>query len=229
MEKTESIFNKDKFNSIWQRVRPEPPVLPGAGEAAAVLPGVGGTAALAPGTGVPEGSIAVTRVPTAPAAVKAEAAPITAAPLLGAAVPGKKAANAGDSAVLDELDRLRDFMDREAEAARYYCQIAARCGGRVRQVCERLAADCRRAIRRLNTRYFILTGEVYEPSSSVAPVASVQEALRRACADEITLASDYLDAAEETTVPGLAEIYGECACAARRRAACATRLLEQMM
>jgi hypothetical protein len=134
-----------------------------------------------------------------------------------------------DSAVLDELDRLRDFMDREAEAARSYCQIAARCGGRVRQVCECLADDCRRQIRRLNTRYFILTGEVYAPSSSVAPVTSAQEALRSACADEIALAGDYLDAAETTAVPGLAEIYSECACAARRRAACATQLLEQMM
>ncbi|MDR0861662.1 MAG: hypothetical protein LBN30_02665 [Oscillospiraceae bacterium] len=128
-----------------------------------------------------------------------------------------------------EIARLRDFMDRESEAARYYCLLAKRCRGQFARICRCLAEDCKCSIRALNAKYFIRTGEMYDPSSSVSPTGSPSEALRRACAEENRLYDDYLRAAETTNYPDLAELYTRCACAAQKRARTAERLLSCLM
>jgi hypothetical protein len=227
-----TTFDRAEFDRVWQRVS--------AGEAGAVPPAnaevagteVAGTEAAS--AGVAGNARAEGLLPLVPAARSAKAEP---GAVLGASE------NAGDSSVSQaalentpsevlgaakadaEAARLRDFMDRESAAARYYCQIAARCSGELRRVCLALAADCRCTINRLRTKYYIRTGEVYAPASSVAPTCSAAEALRNACLAETELYNDYLAAAETAATPDLADTYSQAACAARRRADSAGRVL----
>jgi hypothetical protein len=232
MEKNDTLLDKNTFNSVWQRVRPTPPELPRKAETAALAESITAPAVIAESATPAPIYIEPTQTESVAVVESTSASPVEVLPAQTAKREARKPSRVmeveNEQGVL-EAQQLRDFMDRESEAERYYCCIANMCSGQVRQTCLCLAQSCRRQIRRLGTRYYMLTGETYCPCSSVVPVNSAREALRYACRDEAALCADYLAAAESADASdpcGAGETYSAGGIAARSRLGCAGRLLE---
>ena len=105
-----------------------------------------------------------------------------------------------------DYEKLRRFMDDEACDAQLYTALAARCvNARRTLLC--IAADEKRHLRKLKARYFILTGETYDPPGTCPLIRSVSDALRLKYAGEREGAEAYREAAGDTADPELRDTY----------------------
>lgn len=113
---------------------------------------------------------------------------------------------------------LRRFLSEEAGRAADYAAIAGLTAGRGAETLRSLATDCRQCRKRLETAYFLLSGEALLPELSRLPPDGFLGYLRRAYLNELAAERQYAAAAEETR-PGelhslFEELTGHCA---RRR------------
>lgn len=138
-------------------------------------------------------------------------------------------ASTGKEKSTDDAAQLRAFMDDEALDAQYYCVLASKTSGCTRRTLSNISADERRHLKKLRTKYFILTGEAYDPAPACPVVYSVSDALRKRYAGEVKGASAYKAAAEHTAQEGLADTYLELASEEARHAMDIERLIECMV
>lgn len=127
----------------------------------------------------------------------------------------------------DTGEQLRAFMDEESLNLAY-CQALyrrTRANGAVRAQ----AQQCRRALHRLRTAYYIQTGKVYDARTVQPQVTAVSQMLRlrvltlRACAER------YMKASVSETQPQLRELYAQLSREKTQQAGQLSGLLETMM
>ena len=118
----------------------------------------------------------------------------------------------------DPAAELRSFLTQEAQRTAYYAAAAALAEPRRREQLRALSGDCRQALKKLQTEYFLLTGE-----QQTSPMPRLQNDgclgfLRRSYLSEQAGARDYAAAAACTEETQLRGLYAELAerCAARR-------------
>lgn len=126
----------------------------------------------------------------------------------------------------DDRAQLREFMDDEAADAQFYCVLASKTTGCTRRTLSEIAADERRHLKKLRTKYFILTGETYDPAPACPVIYSVSDALRKRYEGEIRGAAAYRAAADMTAREDLADTYLEFAADESRHAMEIERLIE---
>jgi rubrerythrin len=129
----------------------------------------------------------------------------------------------------DDRAQLRKFMDDEAADAQFYCVLAAKTTGCMRRTLSNIAADERRHLKKLRTKYFILSGETYDPAPVCPVIYSVSDALRKRFEGETKGAAAYKAAAEETARKDLADTYLDFAADEARHAMEIERLIECMV
>lgn len=109
-----------------------------------------------------------------------------------------------------EQARLRLFLERETELLSLYRALSRRTGN---SAAGRLFSDTQKHLRRLQTEYFLLTGDTLAPPPGQKPPAGVLPLLRRAYLSEGELAEQY----EAAGTGPLRELYLARAEATRSR------------
>ena len=117
------------------------------------------------------------------------------------------------------LIRMEQLMNTEASMRQWYGVAAVRAERRSGEALRRLAAECGKSLKLLQTEYFLMQGDTWVPRKQTVPAASLLDCLRRIYMEEQNLQEMYWAAAntEETAV--LRRLYGELElrCAARMK------------
>ena len=118
----------------------------------------------------------------------------------------------------DPAAELRAFLTQEAQRTAYYAAAASLAELRQREQLRALAGDCRQALKKLRTEYFLMTGEQW-----TLPMPRLQNDgclgfLRRSYLSEQAGEREYAAAAAGTEKAELRRVYAELAerCSARR-------------
>ena len=113
---------------------------------------------------------------------------------------------------------LRRFLSEEAGRAADYAAIAGLTAGRGAETLRSLATDCRQCRKRLETAYFLLSGDAFLPEFRRLPPDGFLGYLRRAYLNELAGEQRYGAAAERTPPGELRSLYEELTghCARRR-------------
>ena len=129
-----------------------------------------------------------------------------------------------------EVERLQRFMNDEARDANTYARMAQRSSDpRRAQTFRHMSADEKNHLRRLQTWYFILTGDTYVPQPSKPEVTSMLGLMRSQYKGELEGAREYAEAAKTTKYERLAEIYADNAGDEASHAKNLERMLEDIM
>lgn len=116
--------------------------------------------------------------------------------------------NANNSPESAEAQRLRFFMDKENEAAAIYMNLARRSRSRQNaNIFMSIARDEQRHLKILQSVYFLLTGDSYRPKTPQVRNQGMLTMLRQQYKSEVASAEGYENAAHETEIPNLAQIY----------------------
>lgn len=130
----------------------------------------------------------------------------------------------------DDESQLRKFIDDESADCNYYAMLAQKCLSRsIKQLFLRLSTEEHCHMKRLQTAYFILTGDSYYPAMVCPLINSIMDSLRARYIGETEGAEAYLKAAGETESEKLACIYRELAEDENRHACSIETLIEMMM
>lgn len=105
---------------------------------------------------------------------------------------------------------LRSFIERASEAAAFYAALSARSGSASRTL-QRLAAEEREHLRRLQVEYFLKNGDTCAPCRSCPMRGSVLGDLRKAYLGELENAERFRTAVQTAETPELAALYTELA------------------
>ena len=142
-------------------------------------------------------------------------------------MPGQ---NAPQKAETNDEAQLRAFINDEAADCRYYTALACRsASGQARRLFSQLASEENAHMRKLQTSYFILTGDTHCPPLDCPYIPSFLDALRTRYIGETKGAAEYLAAAERAGQERLSDLYRSLAENEKRHADSIAALIEQMM
>lgn len=147
-------------------------------------------------------------------------------------MPGFEEPPAVSSADTGEGDEavLQKFIQNEYNGAEGYAAMAKKCRRQDRACLFRaLEADEREHLARLQTAYFILTGESFIPKSGKAEGELNLSAVRESYLNELADEKAYMAAAEKTKNPRLRAVYETNARDEKRHADMLEKLLNGMM
>lgn len=125
-------------------------------------------------------------------------------------------------------ESLRSFIERAAETAAFYTALAARSGAASRTL-QRLAAEEREHLRRLQVEYFLKNGDTCAPCRSCPVLGSVLGDLRKSYLGELANAERFRNAAQAAETEELAALYMELAKAETTHAATLRSLIVSAM
>ena len=116
----------------------------------------------------------------------------------------------------------------EAAGERHYACAACMTGGRSADTLRAMAAECAGSLRRLQTEYFLETGDTLVPEAAPPPADGLPGCLRRAYLREGVRAGAYLKLSAAAESEARRMLYGDLSllCSRRREKLC--RLVEQM-
>ena len=138
--------------------------------------------------------------------------------------------NAPPKAVTNDEAQLRAFIEDEAADCRYYTALACRSApGSARRLFSRLAAEENAHMKKLQTAYFILTGDTHCPPLVCPYIPSFLDALRTRYIGERNGAEEYMTAAKTTNLEHLSDLYRSLADDEKCHADCIAALIEQIM
>lgn len=122
---------------------------------------------------------------------------------------------------------LRRLMDAEAGEAADYERLAAQFSGPCRAVLLKILREEGGHLKKLQTEYFLHTGDSYTPNAAAKPsMEGAFTALRACWLREQQGAEDYLQAAKGDYNSGLKSLFGELASEETYHAAQLRRLIE---
>ena len=124
---------------------------------------------------------------------------------------------------------MAELIRGEAEGARYYTALARLCTGRSADAFAAMAAECRRSLKRLQTEFFLETGDTCAVGRESLPCDGALGYLRRAYLREGRAAQDYLRASASAEGEALRLLYGELSRLCTRRREKLFGLAEQML
>ncbi|MGM9521051.1 MAG: ferritin family protein [Oscillospiraceae bacterium] len=130
----------------------------------------------------------------------------------------------------DTAGWLRNFIDGEAADAAMYTLLALKTkGSSAERVLRRIAADERHHEKRLQTEYFMLTGDTWMPRTRQPSAPYLLAALRERYIEEQKGAENYESAAKKTEEPRLRAMLFELARDERRHALAIRSLVDKFM
>ena len=121
----------------------------------------------------------------------------------------------------DYAAMLRDLMDCKAEDIALYCCLIKRLTGCAAETLLKCLRDERRHLKKLQTQYYLLTGELYCPPTACPCVFLVADALRAQYEKELTTHRNHRDMASRTSRSDIADM---CNCIADDDAVHARRI-----
>lgn len=129
-----------------------------------------------------------------------------------------------------EEERLKRFMDDEARDASTYARMASRSSdSRRARLFRQMSSDESRHLRKLQTWYFILTGDTYAPKPGKPEMTSMLGLMRAQYKGELAGSKEYNDAARATKYERLAELYTENAADEASHAKQLEQMIEEIM
>jgi rubrerythrin len=126
----------------------------------------------------------------------------------------------------NDAETLRSFIEGESKDLAFYMDLAGKCRTPGRTVINEIASDERRHLKKLQTEYFLLTGDSSVPRRSCPYTDGILSALRRAYIHETEGYSQYIKAAGETKIPRLEALYTELAADEKRHSEKIRKLIE---
>ncbi len=123
---------------------------------------------------------------------------------------------------------LRELMREEAAAAAEYSTLAARLRNNrcAAAMLRRIAADERRHFQKLQSAYFMITGDTFSPEVKKPGKAPVIQSLRSMYLGELEAVKAYGRAAEED--PGRGDLYRNSAADEKWHSAMLKNLIERL-
>ena len=129
----------------------------------------------------------------------------------------------------DDAAVLRRLMDGESVAVAYYRRLACRSGRNSASQFRQIASDEEQHLRQLQTEYYLLTGDSYNPTKAEPVDQGLLSALRTAYQAEQSDYQAYMRAAESTASTALAALYVDHAADEARHAQQLRRMVERVM
>jgi rubrerythrin len=130
----------------------------------------------------------------------------------------------------NEVEILAGFIDDEFSDSRYYKALASKCGNKnIAAIFCRLSREEYIHMRRLQTEYFLLTGDIKKTEPACISVSSIPEALRTRYMGETEGAEAYKKAALYAGNDRRSRLYSELAEDETRHAGEIFKLIEQLI
>lgn len=105
-----------------------------------------------------------------------------------------------------DVTALAEFMDRAASDAQMYRCLAPKCGAEMRRKCTAMAERALCNLKKMQARYYIITGVTYSPNAVCPQIISPIDALRQQYFYEVSGADEYQAAAESMQNPDIASL-----------------------
>lgn len=112
---------------------------------------------------------------------------------------------------------MAELIRGEAEGAQYYAALARLCAGRSADAFAAMAAECCRSRKRMETEFFLETGDTCLTEPEPLPCDGALGYLRRAYLREGRAAQEYLRASASAEGEALRLLYGELSRLCTRR------------
>lgn len=130
----------------------------------------------------------------------------------------------------DEAQRLRFFMDKEAEASAEYQILAGKCTLRKNSaIFISMSRDEQKHLKMLQSAYFLLTGDSYCPKKPIIKRQGMLTMLRERYNSELKSAEGYEQAGMETRIPNLVQIFKSIAPDERRHIKTVEEMISRIM